>query len=119
MKSMMFFAIALFPVAAIASEPNSTGATHSCAHYYPIAEQRQGIQGTTTLTFRIARTGNIQNLHIAESSGNSALDNAAVNCAVYWRYTPAMENGRPVTTPWQAKVVWALPPANPAPSQTP
>lgn len=90
--------------------PASIGVAHVCPQerWYPSIAVRLGQQGTTTLAFRIQTDGSITDITIAQSSGYSSLDDAAVRCASAWRYRPAMENGQAVVVPWKAFVKWQL-----------
>jgi periplasmic protein TonB len=91
------------------SSPASIGRTHYCGDdYYPAISKRLGEQGTTTIGFTITAEGNVENLHIVNSSGSERLDNAAMQCAKPWRYKAAIESGHPVAVPWSAKVQWIL-----------
>jgi periplasmic protein TonB len=91
------------------SSPASIGKKHYCGDdYYPAISKRLGEQGTTTIGFTITADGNVENVHVVNSSGSERLDNAAVECAKPWRYKAAIESGRPVAVPWSAKVQWIL-----------
>jgi protein TonB len=91
--------------------PASIGAPHNCpqARWYPPIALRLNQEGTTTLAFTITTDGSITDVSVAESSGFSSLDDAAVRCAqASWHYKPALQNGQPVQVPWKAKVLWKL-----------
>lgn len=92
------------------------GLMHTCENYYPRAEFRSRTEGTTKLSFHISIEGLPKDMTIAQSSGNDDLDNAALECASHWRYRPALKNGVPIETPWDANVVWRVPPENTAPA---
>ena len=47
--------------------------------YYPRIAQTKNWQGTVKLFFSFDATGNINNIHVANSSGYSVLDDAAIN----------------------------------------
>lgn len=47
--------------------------------YYPIREQRRGIEGRTTIGFLLYKNGHIEKLQVLRSSGVRALDEAALN----------------------------------------
>lgn len=90
--------------------PKAVGTPHMCPNgqYYPKDAIARNAQGTARLSFDVGVDGTVQNLKIAQSSGDASLDQAAITCASSWRYTPAMQNGQPVVKPWSASVVWAL-----------
>ncbi len=79
---------------------------HDCRAYYPEEESRAGIEGTTTVNFVITREGRVVHPRLEKPSGNSHLDDAALQCVKTWRYRPATENGKPVSVNWKADVVW-------------
>ena len=90
------------------SSPMSIGAPHVCIHDYPREAVTAHAEGTTTVGFTITVNGTTEGVRVVNSSGNEALDNAAVACASRWIYRPARENGNPLAVPWKAEVRWAL-----------
>ena len=56
---------------------------------YPPAARRAGQQGTVTLSFTIGSSGTVISARIAESSGYTLLDNAALSAIRSWRFKPA------------------------------
>jgi TonB family protein len=90
--------------------PKAVGAPHMCptGQYYPKDAMARNAQGTVRLTFDVGVDGTVQNLKIGQSSGDASLDQAAITCASSWRYTPAMQNDKPIQKPWSASVIWAL-----------
>ncbi|MDB4618780.1 energy transducer TonB [bacterium] len=59
------------------------------AKKYPPAARRAGQQGTVTLSFTIGSSGTVISARIAESSGYTLLDNAALSAIRSWRFKPA------------------------------
>jgi TonB family protein len=90
-----------------------TGHPHTCLQNYPEAAVKAGIEGTTTLSFRVTAQGTVTQVNVAKSSGNADLDDAAVACASTWTYQPATNDGVPVEVRWQAVVAWKLHDASP------
>jgi len=90
------------------STPVSIGRPHVCLQDYPAISVRLNEQGTTTLGFTINAEGNVENVHVVNSSGSERLDSAAVSCASAWHYKAAVEAGHPVSVPWKAEVKWVL-----------
>jgi periplasmic protein TonB len=88
--------------------PVSIGASHSCETRYPPTAVRLNQQGTTTIKFTVNTDGSVANVHVAKSSGHEMLDEAAIGCALSWRYRPALEEGRPVPAAWTTNVQWKL-----------
>jgi TonB family protein len=94
-------------------QPVSVGKPHVCTDAYPLAAVRAGAEGTTTLKFQVTVDGTVKDIVVESSSGNTDLDNAAVQCAGRWLYKPATRDGKPVEMPWKASIQWKLhtPPA--------
>lgn len=67
---------------------------------YPPSLFAQGIGGSVELLLYVDSTGAVQpeSTRIQRSSGQMALDSAALAAAPRLRYSPAMRNGRPVAT---------------------
>lgn len=84
------------------------GRPHVCLNDYPAAAWQAGIEGVTTVRFTITDKGRVEDVSVAESSGNADLDKAALTCVRYWRYKPAIRAGKPVAVPWQANIVWKI-----------
>jgi TonB family protein len=55
-----------------------------------------GFKGTTTLSLRVSVLGDVTNVVVVESSGNTDVDNAAAACAADWKYQPARQGGVPI-----------------------
>ena len=87
---------------------------------YPPAAYAQKIQGNTTLRIFIDANGNIapDSTHVAESSGNAALDSAAVVGSRELRFVPAKRNGQGVAISILFPVFWRHPDAPPLPGDT-
>jgi TonB family protein len=95
------------------------GRPHVCMEYYPLAEAKAGIQGTTILRFTITDEGKVRDEAVDQSSGNANLDDTALQCVRHWLYRPAVENGKPLSVPWKASVIWKLEVAKPPPFAEP
>jgi protein TonB len=97
------------PKPVIASTPVSIGRPHTCGNVYPDISIRMKEEGTTTLALTVNTDGSVSNVSVANSSGSSRLDDAAVSCASRWRYKAATQEGQPVSVSWKAAVQWVLP----------
>jgi TonB family protein len=86
---------------------NSVGVAHNCDRYQP-ADLSFGYDGRTTLRFNVMPTGYVSDIQIAKSSGNTELDNLAIDCVSHWKYKPATVDGRPIQKAWEAAVVWHI-----------
>ena len=82
-----------------------------CLHSYPLKpDDLAGIDGWTELTFTISH-GEAEDVVVTHSSGNAALDRAAVECIAKRRYVrdAVIVNGRTVdryTTKMRERFVW-------------
>lgn len=63
---------------------------------YPESARSAGITGTTVVGMTVSTDGTVSSAWVVSSSGNSALDNAAVSAVYSWRFVPAKQNGTPV-----------------------
>lgn len=63
---------------------------------YPREARRRGLEGRVSLRILVAEDGNVAQVEVAESSGEESLDNAAVDAARQWKFTPATRDGRAV-----------------------
>jgi TonB family protein len=92
------------------SSPVGIGKPHACGQeYYPLSAIKSFSSGTTVVAFVIDTNGVPQNVTVDRTSGNADLDAAAVECASTWRYSPARQDGKPVSLSWKAQVVWKMP----------
>jgi protein TonB len=63
---------------------------------YPPRCLRMGIEGLVRIRVLVGENGRPQEVTIGKSSGESALDNAAIDAVRDWRFEPARRNGVPV-----------------------
>ncbi|RYY73655.1 MAG: energy transducer TonB [Gammaproteobacteria bacterium] len=79
----------------VKAKRSSKGLTHP---KYPKEAARLGQQGTTELNLNIAENGSITEAKIASSSGSDLLDQTIATHALrYWKFTPCMHEGKPVS----------------------
>jgi len=86
---------------------------------YPDAAQLNGEQGDVLVNIQVGSSGYPNRIRVTQSSGFPDLDNAAVQNAANWRYTPATENGDTVTSWTTVDVRFVLPAPPPAANATP
>lgn len=55
-----------------------------------------GVAGTTALRLLVSAQGRVDSVEVAQSSGHSGLDSAAVRGAGRMTFKPALSGGRPV-----------------------
>jgi protein TonB len=63
---------------------------------YPPRCLRMGIEGTVRVKVLVGEDGRPQEVTVGKSSGESALDEAAMEAVRTWRFEPARRNGVPV-----------------------
>ncbi len=86
---------------------------------YPPDLYQRGVEGEVRLRLYVDSAGIVhpESTRIASSSGNSALDSAAVHGAALLRFAPAHRGGRPVGMAFYQPVIFRRPggPAEPGP----
>lgn len=75
---------------------------------YPESARRANIEGTVGVELVIGAQGSVTSAWVAESSGNAALDQAAVDAVYRWRFAPGTLNGSPVETRSRVRVNFGL-----------
>jgi len=70
--------------------------SQSPAPAYPATALRRGEGGTVLLRVNVGADGRPQEIAFADRSGSRELDRAARDAVSRWRFTPALENGKPV-----------------------
>jgi protein TonB len=84
-------------------------ATRCASSFYPALAVRLNHEGATLVTVHIGADGSVTGADVAESSGHDELDQAAVSCVNrVWNFQPAMQNGHPVASTKQYRIVWKL-----------
>jgi protein TonB len=63
---------------------------------YPPRCLRMGIEGTVRVRVLVGENGRVQEATVGKSSGEAALDDAALEAVRDWRFEPAKRNGVPV-----------------------
>jgi protein TonB len=93
---------------AILTPPHAIIATHTIPDYPPVS-RRVGEQGTLRLRLAIGADGNVEEARVEASSGYKRLDDAAVQWVkAHWRYEPAMQGSKPVSSTATAEVTFRL-----------
>jgi TonB family protein len=88
--------------------PTRAIGVHNCLSHYPAEARAAGIEGLTTLHYRITKEGLVTDITVWRSSGNRSLDTAAVACVQEWRYSPRILDGELVASDWTNTVKWVL-----------
>lgn len=64
---------------------------------YPSEARAQRIEGVVMLLVGVDAEGRVTSASVREGSGHALLDRAALEAVRTWRFSPAMQNGRPVS----------------------
>jgi protein TonB len=75
---------------------------------YPEFAQRRGWTGTVQLELDLDEAGHVTAARLLQSCGHDLLDEAALDAARHWTYTPATLNGRPVPVTVPVPIIYGL-----------
>lgn len=75
---------------------------------YPRIAVRQKTEGTVTLIVRVMPDGRAGDVRIGQTSGSSALDEAALKTVKSWRFVPARQGGVAVEADVQVPITFKL-----------
>ena len=82
--------------------------TNKVTPEYPEIAKQQGIQGTCVVLVTIGPDGAVIGTKIGQSSGNPALDQAALTAARQSSYSPPEINGKPATETYKVVYTFSL-----------
>ena len=63
---------------------------------YPRLAKMTGVEGIVVLLILIDESGNVEEIEVVKSLGNTGCDEAAVKAIKQWRFAPAVRQGRPI-----------------------
>jgi protein TonB len=96
------------PAAVAATLARSRNNDCASSSYPPLAV-RLNHEGASTVTVHIGADGSVSSVDVSGSSGYPELDEAAQKCVQnHWHFSPATENGAPVASTKQYRIVWKL-----------
>ena len=98
------------PKVAVTQATLAASRGNNCAaKYYPAIAVRLNHEGATLVSIHIDAQGSVTGVDVANSSGFSDLDEAAQQCvSAQFHFSPATENGSPVASTRQIRIVWKL-----------
>lgn len=73
---------------------------------YPAALEERGIGGSVTIQLTIDTSGKVSSATLSQSSGQAALDRAALSGVRRWKFKPALHHGQPVVASARVTVVF-------------
>lgn len=82
-------------IPAVSATPNYE---HNPAPSYPPLARRRGWTGIVLLKVQVSASGTVLDVQLAKSSGHEVLDEAAQQAVASWQFSPAMDDGVPVTS---------------------
>lgn len=80
---------------------------------YPLELACDGIGGTVSLEVTVGTDGSVTGVQTRKSSGQPALDAAALASVQDWRFRPATRNGQPVEVQIAVPMTFNAPPSEP------
>lgn len=90
------------PVGSVSASPGcatphaDAAVTNVVAPAYPASAREQGATGTVLVRVVLSKTGNVTQVGVYRSSGNDALDNAALQAALASSYSAEINNCQPM-----------------------
>jgi TonB family protein len=66
------------------------------------------VTGLTILSLSVTSDGAVKVASVTQSSGSKALDDAAVRCAMLWRFKPGTLNGEAVDASVEYAIQWSF-----------
>jgi TonB family protein len=75
---------------------------------YPDSERGDGNDGWVNLNFMVDPQGKPYEVMVSRSSGNKALEKAAIDGAEAWKFEPASLNGKPIDSAYALKITFRL-----------
>lgn len=75
---------------------------------YPRWAVRQGWQGELILALEILSEGSVGRFSVMKSTGHKLLDQAAIQGVKGWKFSPAIKDGKPLTTCIQIPILFQL-----------
>lgn len=73
---------------------------------YPAALEERGIGGSVTIQLTIDTSGKVSTATLSQSSGQAALDRAALSGVRRWKFKPALHHGQPIVATTRVTVVF-------------
>lgn len=63
---------------------------------YPVSMAKLGIEGWTKASYIVEADGTVSNIIITDSSGQKSFEKESIKAIKTWKFTPALENGKPI-----------------------
>jgi protein TonB len=83
------------PVPAVSAAMTAPQAISKIAPDYPPQARRRKVEGFVELEFRVATSGNAEDIRVLRSEPEGLFDRNAVRALMRWKFKPAERNGVP------------------------
>jgi TonB family protein len=78
--------------------------SHRILPEYPVSALEQGLEGTVLLSIYVGMNGSAERAEIKSSSGISELDASAVSAVSQWKFNPATQGGKTMSSWFEVPV---------------
>lgn len=75
---------------------------------YPPAARQRGIEGQVTIRLHIGTDGLVSDIEVVHVLGHESFRDSVLRAVRRWRFTPALENGVPVTARGERTIIFDL-----------
>jgi len=86
----------------------SASITYQSKPQYPPGARRDGVEGTVVLRLTITPKGKVGKVEVQTSSGDTRIDDSAVQSVKEWSYAPRRENGEAIASTIVVRVKFSL-----------
>lgn len=82
--------------------------SYSVLPEYPVSALEQGLEGTVVLSILIGSSGNPERIEVKSSTGVSELDESAVTAVSQWKFEPASQGGKAMSSWFEVPIRFVL-----------
>ncbi len=75
---------------------------------YPSRAAARGVEGYVDILYTITKTGLVEDPVVLEAQPEGMFEKAAMRAIVRWKYSPMLENGKPIAVKAKARVIFRL-----------
>lgn len=75
---------------------------------YPSAARKRGMQGIVLLSVGISKEGNVESIDVLQTSGFKVLDRSAVSSVQQWRFIPAKQGEKNISSKLEIPIRFTL-----------
>ncbi len=96
----------LSPDSGAPSSQIPAGTIRNCNTFYPVSEVSPVTDNVTIISVTVPLSGNLRDGKLVTSSGNPALDAAAIECSKHLYLRHFTSNGTPIEATWTIEIHW-------------